>query len=408
MTKLEPPTDLAPADLTVPQAPSPVKPADSLNMIDPAPGVQEKLDKQVDAFLKTILEQDAHGDTFQQKVQAVHDLGSAEIRASAGVSNRLLERSVAAAKSGSDPAGAVTKNLLDLRKTVEDLDPARESNVGRRLLGMIPVGGKVSTKVRDYFLRYQSAQGHLNAILETLYRSRDELRKDNAAIEQEKANLWAVMQKLRGFAYIGQKLDERLSGRIDEIEARDPEKARVVREEMLFYVRQKVQDLLTQLAVSVQGYLALDLVRKNNLELIKGVERATTTTVSALRTAVMVSQALASQKLVLDQIGALNTTTSNLIESTSALLKQQTADIHQQAAGSTINLESLQRAFQNVYDTLDAVSRYKLEALGQLQQNVTVLGGMVEGAQKHLDRVRGETVREATKALERPDDFKVE
>ncbi len=404
MTKLEPPQGLPSDDLTVPQAPTPVQAEGSMNMIDPAPGVQEKLDQQVDAFLKTILEQDAHGDTFQQKVQAVHDLGSAEIRASAGVSNRLLERSVAAAKGGNDSAGSVTKSLLDLRKTVEDLDPARESNLGRRFLGIIPKGGKV----RDYFLRYQSAQGHLNAILETLYRSRDELRKDNAAIEQEKANLWAIMQKLRGFAYIGQKLDERLSGRIDEIEARDPEKARVVREEMLFYVRQKVQDLLTQLAVSVQGYLALDLVRKNNLELIKGVDRATTTTVSALRTAVMVSQALASQKLVLDQIGALNTTTSNLIESTSALLKQQTADIHQQAAGSTVNLESLQRAFQNVYDTLDAVSRYKLEALGQLQQNVSVLGNMVEGAQKHLDRVRGETVREATRALERPEDFKVE
>ena len=78
---------------------------------------------------------------------------------------------------------------------------------------------------------------------------------------------------------------------------------------MLFSVRQKHQDLLTQLAVSVQGYLALDVIRRNNLELIKGVDRATTTTVSALRTAVIVAQALADQKLVLDQITALNTTT---------------------------------------------------------------------------------------------------
>src|SRR5207237_787578 len=82
-------------------------------------------------------------------------------------------------------------------------------------------------------------------------------------------------------------------------------------------------DLATQLAVSAQGYLALELVRKNNLELAKGVDRATTTTVSALRTAVMTAQGLVNQKLVLDQIGALNTTTAEMIEGTSAMLHQQ-------------------------------------------------------------------------------------
>ena len=108
---------------------------------------------------------------------------------------------------------------------------------------------------------------------------------------------------------------------------------------MLFSVRQKNQDLLTQLAVSVQGYLALDVIRRNNLELIKGVQRATTTTISALRTAVIVAQALADQKLVLDQITALNTTTSNLIESTSEMLHQQSGQINEQAASATVELD---------------------------------------------------------------------
>jgi uncharacterized protein YaaN involved in tellurite resistance len=49
------------------------------------------------------------------------------------------------------------------------------------------------------------------------------------------------------------------------LDAQDPEKARVVREEMLFYPRQKVTDLLTQMSVNSQGYLALDMIRKNNL-----------------------------------------------------------------------------------------------------------------------------------------------
>src|SRR6202165_324382 len=110
------------------------------------------------------------------------------------------------------------------------------------------------------------------------------------------------------------------SQQVGGIQASDPDRAKVLQEDVLFYVRQKDQDILTQLAVSVQGYLALDVIRRNNVELIKGVDRATTTTVSALRTAVIVAQARAHQKLVLDQITALNTTTGNLIESTSEML----------------------------------------------------------------------------------------
>ena len=119
------------------------------------------------------------------------------------------------------------------------------------------------------------------------------------------------MQSIRQYIYVGKKIDEQLEQKVYAIEATDPEKARIIKEEMLFYVRQKNTDFLTQLAVNVQGYLALDTIRRNNLELIKGVDRATTTTISALRTAVVVAQAMTNQKLVLDQITALNKTTSS-------------------------------------------------------------------------------------------------
>ena len=192
--------------------------------------------------------------------------------------------------------------------------------------------------MRDYFDRYQSSQKNLDAIINALYEGQDELRRDNADIEQEKVNLWSIMGRLRQYVYLGQQLDAQLSARIASIEATDPERAKVLKEDLLFPVRQKVQDLLTQLAVSVQGYLALDLIRRNNVELIKGVDRATTTTVSALRTAVIVAQALGDQKLVLDQITALNTTTGDLIASTGKMLRQQSADISQQASSATVDV----------------------------------------------------------------------
>ena len=142
------------------------------------------------------------------------------------------------------------------------------------------------------------------------------------------------------------------------------------------------------------------MVRKNNLELIKGVDRATTTTVSALRTAVIVAQALTNQKLVLDQINALNTTTSNLIESTSAMMKRQTAQIHKQASESTIDISKLQTAFENIYTTMDNISDYKLQALDTMQETVNYLADEITRSQTYVDRVRRGVVDEATQGIE--------
>jgi uncharacterized protein YaaN involved in tellurite resistance len=347
------------------------------------------LDQKVAEFMDIVISVDVNSDAFQDKVRSIHSMGNDKIREAAGMSNRMLERPVRAMNTGIlDEKSTVGHALLDLRNTVEELDPSRQGDLlsPRRLLGLIPFGNKL----KGYFQRYQSAQTQINAIIQSLYNGQDELKKDNAAIEVEKTRLWETMGMLEQYAYVGKQIDGALEGRIAEIEAQNPEKARVVKEEMLFYVRQKVQDLLTQLAVSIQGYLALDMIRKNNLELIKGVDRATTTTVSALRTAVIVAQALTNQKLVLDQISALNKTTSDMIAGTASMLKQQAAEIGQQASSSTIELDKLKSAFADIYATMDMMADYKVKALDNMQQTVTTLTEEIDKSKTYVDRIREE------------------
>ena len=357
-----------------------------------------ELDAKVNDFVMHVLQTPVNTSVFDEKVNAIHQLGSAEIRASAQIANRMLDRPAKSMDKALFDNSPIAKSLTELRSVVEDLDPSRQGSLSspRKFLGIIPMG----KSVQDYFRKYQSSQNHINAIIESLYHGKDELMKDNASIEQEKVNMWALMQSLRQYIYVGQKIDERLEQKIGELEATDPEKARVVKEELLFYVRQKNMDFLTQLAVNIQGYLALDMIRKNNLELIKGVDRATTTTIAALRTAVMVSQALSSQKLVLDQINALNSTTSSLIESTSVMLKRQTAQLHEQASGSSVDLEKLQKSFNHIYETMQAIDAFKVKALGNMQQTLNVLTQEVDRAQTYLDRTNRQTVSEVANELQ--------
>jgi uncharacterized protein YaaN involved in tellurite resistance len=372
--------------LTPPGPVARIAPAQAAGAVELDPAQTATLDQMVARFLEAITSLDVHDETFVSKVLDIQKLGDQDVKASAGVSNRLLDKPMAAlANGGVSEASDVSKSLLSLRRTVEELDPARQGDLfsPRRLLGIIPFGDKLA----DYFRKYQSSQVHLNSIITSLYDGQDELRRDNASIEQEKANLWEVTGRLRQYAYLAQQLDAGLTARIDTIEATDADRARVLKEDLLFPVRQKVQDLLTQLAVSVQGYLALDLIRRNNVELIKGVDRATTTTVSALRTAVITAQALADQKLVLDQITALNTTTGNLIESTSEMLREQSGQISEQAASSTIELGKLQAAFKNIYATMDEIDIFKLKALDNLSKTIDALSAEIQTSHQYIDRV---------------------
>ena len=381
---LQPPGDL---ELTPPPPVAAVAPESASGRVKLRPEDTAELDSQVRAFVDAVSSLDEQDPKFKECLDRVHTMGNKDVELSSNVSNRMLERPVRGMKSGLFDSGSdISKSLIDLRNTVEKLDPARQGDLfaPRKLLGLIPFGNRLV----QYFDEYQSSQTHINAIVESLRRGKDELMRDNAAIEQEKVNLWTLMERLEKYIYLGKNLDKALDAKARALDATDAERARVVREELLFYTRQKVTDLLTQMAVNIQGYLALDLLRKNNFELIKGVDRATTTTVAALRTAVMVAQALINQKLVLDQISALNSTTGNMIETTSEMLKKQTGQIHEQAASSTIEVDKLRRAFQNVYQTMDAIATFKSRSLDSMQKTVDALTTEVTRARTYLDKVR--------------------
>lgn len=378
-------TEVAETDLilTAPDPVAVVAPEKAAGLVPLQDEQRTELDKRVDGFVEELIAQDVNSPEFGKRVDSITALGQKEIRAAAGESNRFLDRPVRAM----DQESGVGADLAELRRTIEDLDPSTRGDLmsKRKLFGIIPFG----SKLRNYFDGYKSAQGHISSILTRLASGKDELLMDNAAISVERQKLWAAMGRLEQMIHMSKVLDARLEDKANELDATDPAKAKAIRETALFYVRQRTQDLLTQMAVSVQGYLALDLVKKNNVELVKGVDRASTTTVSALRTAVTVAQALTNQKLVLQQITALNTTTAGIIDGTGKMLKTQTAEIHQQAASSTIPIETLQRAFQNIYDTMDSIDAFKLKALDSMKATVNTLSTEVEKSRGYIARAEG-------------------
>lgn len=96
-------------------------------------------------------------------------------------------------------------------------------------------------------------------------------------------------------------MDESIEAQIELAKLRneDPDKIRFITEEVLFPLRQRVMDLQQMLVVNQQGIMAIEVVVRNNKELIRGVDRAKNVTISALKISVTVASALYNQKIVL-------------------------------------------------------------------------------------------------------------
>lgn len=403
MTLLPPSTETEqpPLKLETPEPPQPVQEDNAQTMLPAVPEDRKlAIGQQANGFVKDLATFNPNSPEFGEKLNDIRNLASSELVKASEGPNRILQSrvtSIAGSKRyGGDATQHVAQTLGELRMQIDDLTPNQANlSAGQKLLSFLP-GGK---KIKSYFQRYESAQSQLDAIMKALLSGEEELRKDNASLEQERRQLWDVMQSLNEYIILAEQIDKDLVSEIEQLKnAGNTQGASVLESDMLFTVRQRRQDLMTQLAVSIQSYLSMDLIKKNNIELIKGVDRARTTTLTALRTAVITAQALTNQKLVLQQIDGLNETTNNLIQQNAVLLHQQTVEINKQAVNSGVTLETLQKAFGEINATMDEIDRFRQEANTTMGNNIAALGTELEKARPMLERARAQEAIEAGKS----------
>ncbi|MGW2016354.1 toxic anion resistance protein [Streptomyces sp. NPDC001927] len=370
--------------LTPPEPVPPVRAEQASDLVPLDESVRTEMSRRAVEYVDSLAGLDTRSPEFAGRIGEIAALGAGEMRSAAAQSNRMLDRTVRSlSEGGGDAQTRVGSSLVELRRTVEDLDPRDTPGKGaRKFLSKLPGGNKL----RDHVAKYASSQGTLTKIVGTLRGGQDELRRDNAALQTERGRLWETMGKLQEYAVLTEALDAAVEERI----ALTPDQAAAdaLRSDVLFPVRQKHQDLLTQLAVCAQGYLAMDVVRRNNDELIKGVERAATTTVSALRIAVMLSSALENQRKVAEQVNVLRSTTEDLIRGNAEMLATQSGEIQRIAADPAVGAETLRTAFQQIYRTLDAIDTYKVQATESMAATVESLTAELQSAGAYLARTR--------------------
>lgn len=356
------------------------------------------LNGQVDKIMSDLIATPANSTEMKELTAALNKMGDAEINKTAGMSNRMLKRPIRGLRGNGTGGDNVADGLKNLRMKVEKLDPSRRDKLFNKntFLGIkLPWADKIDS----YFQEYKSSEDQLDGIIKSLANGKDELIHDNATIDEEREQMQELMVRLEQYAYIMKRLDKKIEDRLPDIQAEDQLKAEDIKQEILFPIRQKRMDLLQHLAVSMQGYMALQVIKQNNNELIRGVDRASKTTIAALRTAIIVSEALGTQRLVLNQINEVNNVTNGLIERNSELLKTQGVEIQKQATQSAVNAQTLEKSFQNIFQAMDAIDNYRAQALPQMAKTIESLENSVTNAKNYLSSRRENRIGDFAKEL---------
>ena len=358
----------------------------------PEPEPTDELRSQADAQVEQLLSIDPTDEDARTAAREAVDSMGRDLQTRSAGRSRMLQAPLKEISHNSEDGGEVAKSLSDLRIEVEELDPSGlDTDAGwfTRAIGKIP---GVGTPLKRYFMRYESSQTQIDAIVVSLEKGRDQLKRDNVTLGDDQKAMRELTHLLTDQVALAQALDASVVDKLaTEITAEDPRR-QFVEEDILFALRQRTLDLQQQLAVNQQGVLAIEIIIRNNRELIRGVDRAIDVTISALQVAVTVALALAHQKIVLDKIQAINTTTSTMIAGTAERLKTQGTEIHQQASSTMLDMEALRSAFADIDTALDEISRFRREALPTMAGTILELDTLTAESEQAIENMeRGRT-----------------
>jgi uncharacterized protein YaaN involved in tellurite resistance len=337
--------------------------------------------------VKQLLEIDPNDqDEKRSGVAAVETMAADLQKMSARRSSMLQQTIGTLAKTGED-GGPVANSLVDLQNKVEELDPNKfdfSSNWVRRALGSLPF---VGTPIAQYFARYQSAESVISNIVESLTKGRDQLKRDIITLDDDQKHLHQLAEALRKVIAYAQTVDKVLTEKLDNELTSDDPRVPFIKEEIQFPLRQRIMDLQQQMVVTQQGVLTLEVIKRNNKELIRGVTRALGVTINALQIAVTLALALANQRIVLEKVEAVNKTTDQLIAENAAKLRGQGVEIHKQAASAQLSMEVLKQAFQDITTAIDDISRFRQEALPTMAKSILDMDAMTTQAAETIHKM---------------------
>lgn len=343
----------------------------------------KKVDKdKVEEFVRSLI---STKETAEGPSLVIDSVGSKEMKDMQALS-KALNVPIKSMSANNSPTSVISDQLINLKVKLDEINPGK-FDLQPGFIGRIIQKITGNTAVNKFVTKYEKTSNVIEAIARSLDEGAITLQEQNHIFFDDKKRYMDTSEVLKQKIAILMEADTKVDAMVEaEIDA---DKKKFLAEEVSFALKQHIQDLQQTLVVTQQGVLALDILVKNNKELIKGVDRAKKVTISALSIGATIAVGLSEQKRVLDTVEAVNQGTSDLIAENGKLLRSQGAAIQKQAMGTMLQFEKLVSAINDTVAAIEDVESFKQKALPEMSKaikNLSDLSTYVDGKIQKIEK----------------------
>jgi uncharacterized protein YaaN involved in tellurite resistance len=376
---------VAPLVLTPPEAALPVVAEQVQGSVKLPDALREQVDTQLDAFCAGLKGADLNSDEFKKRLDQAFNLGRKEIADATTLTNMFTKKNFVGETD--EPA---YKAISDMRTLFDDLNPAKQGDLftQRRILGVIPFGNKLQT----YLRRYESADSQMNKIYESVVLAKDEVAKGVSELGNMQQKMWTGLEKLEAAVYFITRLDERLTSEIEQVRAAEPDRARSLEQEVLYYVRQNQGDLLAMQAVTINAYTVAGIARKTGREVMNGCDRVSTLGMAALSVGVSLARATGVQIKTAQMLGGAKKSIEDLVLATGQAVQDHVKATAEFSSNPLLGVQTLQKMVDQTFSALDSMEQFRLASLTTMQSNNEMVRTDIT---KYMHRLKNDRSAEA-------------
>lgn len=319
----------------------------------------------------------------RREIRAAIDALGQGTTASSASNSSLMATSLKSLAESDGYGKEISGSLSDLAIRMKRLDPSHIDFARKGFLA------KLYDPVERYFEQFKSARSEIETVMVSLKRGRDTLAADNVELERQEVSLLKDSQTLAKEIEVADQLQASLVTAIEKAEStgEDPEKVRFVRQEVLFPLEQKRQDMQTLLAVNQQGIVAMSVLRENNRALMTNIDRTSQISLRALDTGVMIQRALHDQKQQMEKVKMVGEVTESIIRGNAEALRTQGAEIQKQSGEAMIDPAVIKEAFEQVFAALEEGDAYREAAIPRMQATIAELQEVTTKGEARLQRL---------------------
>jgi uncharacterized protein YaaN involved in tellurite resistance len=402
MTKEDRPNQLAENMGLVPEGSQEMVPVEIREPLAPQ-GISEEETQELRIRASDLVRQleGASGSKELELIDSVTNLGI-QTQRTAGAELDLTRGRVGDMLTQGGPGAEISKNLVELRLTLKQINPHELSEPGfmRRVFGVIPFIGKLTPAVRvleKIAIRYEPVSRQAAVIETRLREGRMMLSRDNIELRKLYEQVEEQQLPVQKNAYLGELMIQQIGELLERIE--DPFKRERMRN-ALYDVSMRVQDLRTMETVFAQFFVSIEMTRQNNTRLGQAVERTLSLATNVIIVGLAIQTALARQKRVMEATQRTREFLGQMIAANAAAIKRHTEEIGDLYNNPVIAIEKVTQAHNELMEAMDIADRLKQEGIATARENIAQLGQMSAELHQRVSGLpeRGEIEIQSTEA----------